>query len=307
MRTKQFRASSSRVAFGLLSPAIVVSLVILVIPMLLGVYIATKSVTQTTILDWVNADNVGLRNFFRVLDPANPIGTAFYSSILTTIRYGVISKILHFGLGLIGAIVVNRKFKGRLFFQTLFLIPLAIPSFISAIGWRFMFLREWGLVNHLLVDFFGILSERPFWLVGPNALAAVVTAQVWKGWAFHYLMIFASLKGVPQELYEAVEIDGGGRFTKFRHVTFQHIKPILKVLLVVNGLRILNEFDTVFVMIGQRPPASVNVISVQVYNQAFVNWNFGLASAMGAVWLVTLVLMATALAKLTRIYRAEGL
>ena len=307
MKAKQFRASSHRVAFGLLSPAIVVSLVVLVIPMLLGVYIATKSVTQTTILDWVNAGDIGLRNFYRVLDPANPIGTAFYSSILTTLRYGVISKVLHFTLGLIGAIVVNRKFKGRLFFQTLFLIPLAIPSFISAIGWRFMFLREWGLVNHLLVDVFGILSERPFWLVGDNALAAVVTAQVWKGWAFHYLMIFASLKGVPQELYEAVEIDGGGRFTKFWHVTIQHIKPILKVLLVVNGLRILNEFDTVFVMIGQRPPASVNVISVQVYNQAFVNWNFGLASAMGAVWLITLVLMATALAKLTRIYRTEGI
>jgi multiple sugar transport system permease protein len=282
-----------------------VLVVILVIPMLLGLFIATKSVTQTTVLNWVNASFVGLRNFVRVLNPNDSIGVTFYSSILTTFRYGVLSKFFHFFLGMIGALVVNRKFRGRLFFQTLFLIPLAIPSFISAIAWRFMFLKDWGLVNYLLVDVFRLLQERPFWLVGDNALAAVITAQVWKGWAFHYLMIFASLKGVPQELYESVEMDGGGRFLKFWHVTYQHLKPILKVLLVVNGLRILNEFDTVFVMIGQRPPASVSVISMQVYNQAFVNWNFGIASAMGAVWLVALVTMASVLAKTSGIYQAE--
>lgn len=302
---KSFQESQKKIPYLLLSPAFVISIIVLIIPMVLGIVIATKSVTQTTILDWFNAEFVGFRNFSRVLNPTEPIGRAFYSSILTTFRYGIISKALHFALGLIGALVVNRKFKGRIFFQTLFLIPLAIPSFISAIAWRFMFLRDWGLVNYLLVDVFKIISERPFWLVGENALAAVITAQVWKGWAFHYLMIFASLKGVPAELYEAVEIDGGGRFLKFWHVTYQHIKPILKVLLVVNGLRILNEFDTVFVMIGQRPPASVNVISVQVYNQAFVNWNFGLASSMGAIWLVLLVVMATVLAKLTNIYRTD--
>ena len=112
---------------------------------------------------------------------------------------------------------------------------------------------------------------------------------------------------IPEELYEAVDIDGGSNLAKFWHVTFPYLKPILKVLLVVNGLRIFNEFETAFVMMGERPPAAADVVSLHVYNQAFINWNFGLASAMAISWVFILAIVAFILAKTTRIHYGEDL
>ena len=299
--------SKLTIVYYLILPAVIMELAIHVIPMLLGLGIAFKDVTQRTILNWINADFIGLNNFILSLDPSRSIGRSFYASIVTTFKYGVSAKILHFALGLWGALLVHRQFKGRAFFRTLFLIPLAIPSFISAISWRFMFLQEWGLINTLLVDHLHLVAERPQWLVGDNALWAIIIAQVWRGWSFHYVMILAALQAIPEELYEAVDIDGGSNLAKFRHVTFPYLKPILKVLLVVNGLRIFNEFETAFVMMGERPPAAADVVSLHVYNQAFINWNFGLASAMAISWVVILAAIAFILAKTTRIHHGEDL
>ncbi|MEK3885708.1 sugar ABC transporter permease [Paenibacillus sp. PL2-23] len=185
----------------------------------------------------------------------------------------------------------------------IFLIPYAIPTFISAISWRFMFLKDWGLINYILVDKLHLLKERPFWLVGDNSLYAIITAQVWRGWSFHFIMILAAMQTIQKDLYEAVDIDGGGKWAKFTQVTYPAIKPVLITLLVVNGLRILNEFETAFVMLGESPSEAANVISLHVYTQAFVNWNFGLGSAIALIWLGVILVLAFLLMKLTNMYK----
>mgnify|MGYP006299331125 CR=1 FL=1 len=301
------RKLETSVVIYFILPAIILEVLIHLIPMALGISIGFKKVTTSTILDWMNAPFVGLENFKIAFDPARQVAKNYYSSIITTFRYGVSAKILHFALGLIGAILVNRKFKGRTFFRVLFLMPLTIPTFISAISWRFLFLREWGLINTILVDYLHLFAERPSWLVGPNAIWAIIIAQVWRGWSFHYIMILSGLQGIPPEMYEVVDIDGGGPLTKFRVVTFPYLKPVLKVLLVVNGLRIFNEFETAYVMMGARPPSSANVMSIHVYNQAFFNYNFGLASAMAIGWLLVLIVVAVFLVKITNIHMGEDL
>lgn len=287
------------------TPAIAAMIFIFALPMVFGIMISMKQVTQTTIIDWLYAPFVGLQYFIRILNPSDPIGMKFYDSIIVTFKFGVIAKFFHFALGLWAALLLMKEFKGRTFFRVLFIVPYAIPGFIAAITWRFLFLKDWGLINIILVDKLKLMSEKVFWLIGDNALYSIIITHVWRGWSFHFLMIYAALQTVQKDLYEAIEIDGGGKLSKFWHVTFPAIKPILTVLLVVNGFRVLNEFETVYVMMGANPPDSANLMSILVYNQAFTNWNFSTGSAMAFTWLVILAIVAFILARLTRLNRNQ--
>lgn len=286
-----------RFIYSVIIPALFLELFIHIIPMILGAIVSVKSVNINTLADWLNAPYVWLKNYKTILEPGSVFAKQFWASAGTTLKYGVTAKIFHFGLGMWGALILNREFKGRSIFRTIFMIPYAVPIFISGISWKFMFQKEWGLINHILVDKLQLLAEKPFWLVGDNALWAVVTAQVWRGWSFHFIMILAGLQTVSKDQYEAVEIDGGNVWHKFRHVTLVALKPVLTTLLVVNGMKILNEFETTFVMLSERPPASANVMSVNIYDQAFNNWNFGLASANSLLWVLTIVMVSLILMK----------
>jgi multiple sugar transport system permease protein len=286
-----------RFIYAVIIPAVLLELLIHIIPMVLGALVSIKAVNINTLANWLNAPFVGFKNYITILKPGSVSAKQFWASAGTTLKYGVIAKFFHFGLGLWGALILNRDFKGRGIFRTIFMIPYAVPIFISGISWRFMFQKEWGLINYILVDKLHLLAEKPFWLVGDNALWAIVTAQVWRGWSFHFIMILAGLQTVPIDLYEAVEIDGGNSWHKFRHVTFVSLKPVLTTLLVVNGMKILNEFETTYVMLSERPPASANVMSVNIFDQAFNNWNFGLASANSLLWVLTIIAISIFLMK----------
>ena len=270
--------------YGMIFPALMMELFIHITPLAIGVLVSMKDVGLRTMANWTSASFVGFSNFAKFLKPGNTLNQQFWHSAGVTLKYGVIAKIFHFLLGFWGALLLNRDFKGRGIFRVIFMLPYAVPSFISAIAWKFMFQKEWGLVNYLLVDVLGILSEKPFWLVGDNAIYAVIAAQVWRGWSFHFIMILAGLQTIPSSLYEAATIDGASAFTKFRVITIPELKPILTTLIVVNGMKIFNEFETAFVMLSENPPASVNVMSVNVYKQAFSNFNFGVASANAIIW-----------------------
>lgn len=300
MHTHTLNQKARRKAFicGMIIPALCLELLIHIVPLMLGVIVSFKTVNINTMADWLHAPFAGFKNYLQFLQPGTVMSKTFWSSVVVTLKYGVSAKILHFALGLWGALLLNKEFKGRGIFRMIFMIPYAIPSFISAISWKFMFQKEWGMINNILVDKLHLLADKPFWLAGDNALWAVVTSQVWRGWSFHFIMILAGLQTISRDQYEAVEIDGGNWWHKFRHVTLVGLRPVLTTLLVVNGMKIFNEFETTFVMLSERPPASANVMSVNIYDQAFNNWNFGVASANSLVWVMVIFLVSLMLMKI---------
>ena len=287
--------------YGMLLPALVVELFIHIAPLILGFLVSIKNISLRTMGDWINAPFVGIENFKVFLVPGTPTNDQFWTSAGVTFKYGLIAKFFHFLFGFWGALILNREFRGRGIFRVIFMLPYAVPSFISAIAWKFMFQKEWGLINYFLVDVFKILADKPFWLVGDNAIYAVIAAQVWRGWSFHFIMILAGLQTVPIHLYEAATIDGANSITKFRIITLPELKPILITLIVVNGMKIFNEFETTFVMLSENPPASVNVMSVNIYKQAFSNFNFGVASANAIIWVVMIFFISWILNKVLRL------
>lgn len=286
------RRRASLFPYGLVAPASVMELLIHVIPMALGVYIAFLGLSQFTIGDWTQAPFVGLENFRQGLDPDGPIGSQFYGALFRTLAYTVISVGLAWCLGMFAAVMLTSKVKGRGFLRTLFLTPYALPQYVGAIAWAFMFNQRDGVINRILVDDLGILDSAPFWLLGGNAFWVTVVVTVWQFWPFAFLMLLAALQNIPDDVYEAAALDGASLWKQFTTITLPMIRQANVVMLLILSLWIFNQFNIPYVLFGPASPPEATLISPLIYEQSFNYWNFGIGGAMSVLLLAALVVVS---------------
>lgn len=282
----------SRLAYLLILPAVVAELLVHLIPMALGVWIAFTSLNQVNLRRWVEAPFVGLTNFIAGLSPDGPIGSELFASFGRTALYVVIVLACSWVLGMAGAVFLASSVRARGFLRTFFLVPYALPSYVGTIAWAFLLDQRDGAINHVLVDQLGLLESGPFWLIGPNAFLSLVVVSVWQLWPFAFLMLLAALQTVPAEVYEAAALDGASRWRQFRSITLPMIRPANTIMLLVMGLWLFNQFSVPFVLFGAGSPESARLISPLIYEHAFVSWNFGLGSAMSVMLLVALLVVS---------------
>lgn len=273
----------------LLLPAVVLELVVHVGPILLGLWTSFVRLTQLDIRDWTGAPFVGWDNYRAGLDPAGPIGAALWETFLRTVVFTVLVVCLSWAIGMLAAYLLNTDVRGRAALRTLFLVPFAVPTFVTVIGWSFMLDRDNGAVNHVLVDQLGWLDEPPFWLIGDNAFWVMVVVAVWRLWPFAFLILLAALQNVPHEVYESGALDGASRWRQFRSITLPIIRPVNAVVILVMGLWSFNEFTVPYVLFGRHPPESATLLAGLIYEHSFVNFNMGLGSAMNALVLLFLL------------------
>lgn len=276
----------------LIAPAIVFELLIHVIPMLSGIAISFFGLVQRYLRNWTNAPFVGFDNYGRALDQGSPIGTELLHSFLITFGYTVLTVGVSWFLGISGAIALQRAFRGRGFLRGLFLVPYALPVFAGVITWSFMFQRDNGLVN-------AITGQETFWLSGTNAFWAMLIAHIWRTWPFAFLMLMAALQSISNDVYEAASLDGASSWDQFRRITLGMLAPVNKVLFTTMFLWSFNDFATPFVMFGALPPSSADIAAIHIYGSSFVNWNFGLGSAMSTLVLIFLGVMTFVIAKIS--------
>jgi multiple sugar transport system permease protein len=282
------RKRRSPFAYILIAPAVIMELLIHIIPMILGVWIAFLGLSQLNIRNWLRAPFVGFDNFVAGLDPNGPIGGEFLASFGRTLVFTVIVLAIVWVLGIMAAVLLHSSFRGNGFLRTFFLIPYALPSYVATIAWAFMFSQRDGAINKILVDDLGILDERPFWLLGGNAFWVTVIVTAWQMWPFAFLMLLAALQNIPKDVYEAAAIDGASLWKQFLLITLPMIRPANGVLLLVMSLWIFNQFNVPFVLFGAAPPESAKLISPLIYQHSFSNWNFGLGGAMSVLLLILL-------------------
>ncbi|MGC4151617.1 MAG: sugar ABC transporter permease [Propionicimonas sp.] len=288
----------------LITPAGIMEMLVHVLPMLLGIWIAFVGLSQLTIADWTSAPFVGLRNFVHGLDPSGPIGSQFYATIGRTVLFTALVVALSWGMGMLGAFLLASKFRGNGLLRTVFLIPYALPVYVGTITWAFMFNQRDGMINSVLVDQLHLLDQKPFWLIGPNAFLVVVIATAWQYWPFAFLMLLASLQTIPDELYEAAALDGASIWRQFRAITLPMIRPTNLVLLLVLCLWVFNQFNVPYVLFGASSPEWATLISPLIYEQSFKNWNFGVGAAMSVLLLMALVAASLVYVRLT-LHRGE--
>jgi multiple sugar transport system permease protein len=275
----------------MLAPAVVLELLVHVVPMVVGVWMSLKGLTQFYIRNWSAAPFKGLGNYRVAVDVHGPVGGHLLHSLWVTVAYTVLSVGLSWLLGMTAAVLLQRPFRGRGLLRTLFLTPYALPAYAAIITWRFVLQRDTGMLNHVLVDDLHLRHEAPFWLIGGNSFVSVLAVSVWRTWPFALLVLTAGLQTVPTDLYEAAAIDGASFGRQLRHVTLPMLRPVNQVLVLVLFLWTFNDFNTPYVLFGAAAPRAADLISVHIYQSSFITWNFGLGSAMSVLLLLFLLVV----------------
>jgi multiple sugar transport system permease protein len=275
----------------LLAPALAFELLIHLVPMIVGVFISFKALTQLYLANWQHAPWAGLGNYQIAVNFHAAVGQTLLHSFVVTCAFTVLAVSMSWLFGTAAAILAQDRFRGRGVLRALFLTPYALPVYASVITWSFMFQYNNGLVNHLLHDELGITSKPTFWLLGDNSFYALVIVSVWRNWPFAFLVVMAGLQTIPRELYEASAIDGAGVWQQMRRVTMPSLGAINQVLVLVLFLWTFNDFTTPYVLFGNAAPQAADVISIHIYQASFLTWNFGEGSAMSVLLLLFLLLV----------------
>jgi len=275
----------------LLAPALAFELLIHLVPMIAGVFISFKALTQLYLANWQHAPWAGLGNYQIAVNFHAAVGQTLLHSFVVTCAFTVLAVSMSWLFGTAAAILAQDRFRGRGVLRALFLTPYALPVYASVITWSFMFQYNNGLVNHLVHDELGITSKPTFWLLGDNSFYALVIVSVWRNWPFAFLVVMAGLQTIPRELYEASAIDGAGVWQQMRRVTMPSLGAINQVLVLVLFLWTFNDFTTPYVLFGNAAPQAADVISIHIYQASFLTWNFGEGSAMSVLLLLFLLLV----------------
>lgn len=245
---------------------------------------------------------IGLDNFRALLKPG-PFNS-FYPTIKNTVVYVFGSLIPQVLIGFTLSMLLQRVFKGRSIYQGIIFFPWAVSGFIIGIMWRWMFNGTGGVINDLFMRL-GFITEPVAWLSNPKfAMFSVIVANVWYGIPFFTIMITAALQGVPLELYEAADCDGANAFVKFRVVTLPHIKSVLILTTLMRVIWIFNGPETIFAMTNGGPAGATQIMTSYMYNY-ITHMDYGMASAVGVVCLIVLIVYTLVYLKVSRFASEE--
>ncbi len=177
-------------------PALILELLVHLVPMVMGVFMSFKELTQFYIRDWGTAPWSGFDNYKVSVDSGAPHGAALLHSYLVTVGFTLLSVGLCWLIGTAAAIYMQDTFRGRGLLGAL-PRPVRAAVYAAVITWVFMFQHDNGLVNHVLHDQLHLTDKPSFWLIGDNSFYALLTVSVWKGWPFAFLIVMAGLQNIP--------------------------------------------------------------------------------------------------------------
>lgn len=270
-------------ALTFLAPAIV----------LIGVFTITPFVNAITLSfqswDGISLDTpwVGLQNYEFVFKDDE-----FWASMKNVAVFGVAGFLLGNALSLGMAIAVNRIRRLRTFFRTVFYLPGILSVVVVGVIFLFMFEPRTGVLNRLL-DTVGLESLQQNWLGDPTfALPSVAAVFIWFHWGFGFLLFLAGLQDIPQELYEAAELDGARAWAKFRYITWPQLAPVTTIVSLLTLLAALQIFGTVQVLTNGGPGSHTLVPTLLIYEEAFTNNRYGSAAAMSVLFGGALVVLS---------------
>lgn len=230
---------------------------------------------------------VGVQNYLRIAFD-DPLFWTSLKNTLFIVVFGLPASLL---AGLALALLLNQKLRGMAIYRTIFYIPSIVPTVASSVLWMWLLNPQIGLVNKLL----GLAGvQGPGWLTDPLwAKPALILMGLW-GVGGSMIIYLAGLQDVPQELYEAAEIDGAGAAARLRHVTLPMLSPIIFFNLVMGLIGTFQYFTQVYVMTQGGPEDSTLFYALHLFNRAFVDMQFGYASAMAWI-LFFITIVATAI------------
>ncbi len=224
---------------------------------------------------------VGLKNYIWALQHEpfwSATGHSFFFSGFTVLGHLII------GLGF--AVLLNRSIKNLSLWRGLQFTPWLFPPAAVSTLWILIYQDQYGLLNSVL-RFLGMSEWATNWLGMPGtALTAITITSIWNWYPFMTLTLLAGMQNIPGELYEAVEIDGGGSWSKFWLITIPHLMPVILTICLLDFILTFRFFDMAWIMTHGGPAKSSEVLATYVYKVAFHSYRFDRAGAIGGLVVV---------------------
>ncbi len=222
---------------------------------------------------------IGLRNYKNVLS-----NSMLLESVKHSLLFSVIYVVFIMVLSMIIALLLNKKFKGRGIVRTMIYMPYVTNIIAIGIVWKYLLNPFKGPVNSLLLRLGWPESNLPQWLTGlKSALPTTAMVSIWAALAFPVIVLLAALQGVPEELIEASQIEGANRWQQFWHVTFPIILPTFSFLFTLVVIDSFKTFTIISALTNGGPGTATNVMSYQLYTDAFVHMKLSYGAAEGII------------------------
>ena len=242
----------------------------------------------------------GFANFVKLFSDRD-IGMIIRNSII----YVIVCVCVQFLLGMTLALALRKKFRGRGVYQAIVFLPWAFSAFVVGLMFRWMFNGEYGVVNDFMLKL-GVFKEKLAFLGTPGlSLLVVMLAMIWMGVPFFAIMNLAALQSIPNEVYEAADMDGCGAVRRFFSITLPYIKPTVIMTLLLRTIWIFNSFDLIVIITGGGPANTSQTLPSYMYTKAFSSYDFGLACALGVLLMVILAVYSVFFLKVTK-YEEAG-
>jgi len=267
-------------ALAFLSPTLVIFCTFILFPVFFSFYLSFHK------WNMFSSDRafIGFENYRRLFtDPE------FWMVLKHTLVYTLGTVPLNMVIALLIALALNRRIAGKRFLRTAFFTPVIISPVAAALIWRWIYDPNFGLLNYF-TGLFGLPSVN--WLNDPNtAMIALIIMGVWKTVGINMVLFSAGLQGIPDNFYEAADIDGAGRWAKFWHITVPMLSPTTFFIMIMSMISSFQVFDIVYVLTSGGPLGATKVIVFYMYEYAFKFFEMGYASAVAYIFFAILAIL----------------
>lgn len=279
------RANRDKLQFGaLLLPGIIVFALFTVYPI---IKLFIMSFVQWDLGSVFNKSFAGLENYKEVLSDKT-----FYIAFENTLIYTFVTVPGQMILGLLAAVLIHSIPRFKVTFRVIYYIPVITSWVIVSLVFRYIFNTE-GMLNYLLTNILHISDSNIPWLnTRWGGMTVAMLLGIWKGVGWNLVVFLAALQSVPNELYEAADMDGCGPVNRFVHITLPCIKPTILFALVMLTIGGFNVFTSIKMITDGKPMHQTETVLTWMYHKAFSTGEFGYAAALSFIVAVTLMILA---------------
>lgn len=278
-----FWSGRRKVSYSMISPGFVILLFLALGPMIFMFWNAFRN-WQLTIP--APARFVGFENFIKLVQDVR-----FWNAFSNTIILIVVGIIVQSLIGLGIALLLKERFRFRNVVVALILIPVLIAPIVIGLNWRLLLDDQFGLIN----TFFSAIGiNGPLWLSSTKfwGLFSIFIVDTWQWTPFVSLVLLAGLEGIPDQVYEAADVDGARPFRVFFKVTLPLLKPMFLLIALIRVIFIFRIYDPVVILTGGGPGISTETLSLLTYNTGLKYLDIGYAMSMGILQVIFMIIVA---------------
>ena len=274
--------SDRAVAWLFITPTIVLLLAINIFPLLWTIYMSFTNFKAN--MGWVKYRSVGTENYADILGDLD-----IWTAMQTTAHFVFWSILFEVLLGFGLALLINRKFRGHSLWTTVILLPMMLSPAVVGNFWTFLYQPQIGLFNYVVSFFTGIPSWS-FSMIGDVRLApwSIVVVDTWLWTPYVMLICLAGLRSIPNDIYEAAEVDRASKWRQFWSITLPMALPFIMLAVLFRGIENFKMFDMVNLLTNGGPGSTTELASITLKREAFEKWRTGYSSAFAIILFCTI-------------------